>query len=121
MIVAGLGFRSTVSVQDLAEALSGLSPDALATASGKAPALAPLGLPVIAVPEEDLRGVGTLTESSRVRDLFGTGSLSEAAALVAAGPGARLVRKREVRGLVTVALAQSAPASCAAEDQKDQI
>ncbi len=49
-----------------------------------------------------------LTRSERVAERFGTGSVAEAAALAAAGPGARLVAPRVVStdGMATAAIAE---------------
>ena len=118
MIVAGLGFRSAASVTALADALAALGPDApapmaLATAAEKADAAvlralaARLGLPVVSVPADRLSGMETPTRSDRVQERFGTGSLAEAAALAAAGPGARLIvaRVTSACGMATAALA----------------
>jgi cobalt-precorrin 5A hydrolase len=118
MIVAGFGFRREASLDALSDALAqaggaeGVTH--LATLASKAPGLerlgGALGLPVIAVPAEALRGVATATRSERVEAMFDTGSVAEAAALVAAGPGARLLRARVVSadGTVTAALAEGA-------------
>lgn len=111
MIVAGLGFRSTATDADLAAALAlaGQAPDRLATLDAKTGALARLaqglGLPVVGVAEAAVRGLATPTRSARIEARFGTGSLAEAVALVAAGPGARLIGRRIKAGPVTVALA----------------
>lgn len=91
--------------------------DALATAARKAdsPALQALaarwGLPVIALPDDRLAAQTTPTESARVRAVTGTGSLAEAAALAAAGPGARLLAPRALSpdGQATAAIAHLAP------------
>lgn len=116
MIVAGFGFRSGASDTALREALARAGGPAgvthLATVAGKAGGLADLGrelgLPVIAVPEVALRGRATVTQSQRVAARFGTGSLAEAAALAAAGPGARLRGPRAVSadGMATAAIAE---------------
>lgn len=117
MIVAGIGFRSGATVAALTEALliaevrSEVHATALATDHSKAdsPVLcalaATVSLPVLAV---DVAGVETHTQSARVKEMFGTGSLAEAAALVAAGPGAMLLGARVVSsdGAATVALAK---------------
>ena len=106
MRVAGLGFRRGVAVAALREALDaaggprGLA--ALATISDKAAtgalvALAgELGLPICNVAADRLGGVATATRSERIESTFGTGSLAEAVALVAAGRNARLVSARAV-------------------------
>jgi len=116
MIFAGLGFRSAAPAASLAEALrlalakTTLQPEALATLPHKttAPALrdlaAVMGLPVHAVA---VAGQPTATQSPRIQAGFHTGSVAEAAALVAAGPGAQLVVSRVVSadGMATAAIA----------------
>ncbi|HPD90998.1 MAG: cobalamin biosynthesis protein [Rhodobacter sp.] len=97
MIVAGFGFSSRATAASLRAALvaTGAAPAALATLADKAGALAPLaralGLPVIAVtgplPDTD-------TQSPRSLAARGTGSVAEACALKAAGPGAVLLTPR---------------------------
>jgi cobalt-precorrin 5A hydrolase len=116
MIVAGFGFQSGASVAALQEALVRAGgPEGvthLATVAGKAEGLAPLGrvlgLPVVAVAEDAVRQQATLTQSDRVRARFGAGSVAEAAALAAAGPGARLRGPRVVSGdgTATAAIAE---------------
>jgi cobalt-precorrin 5A hydrolase len=117
MIVAGFGFRSGATLAALQDALARAGgPEGvthLATLAAKAGALEPLGkalgLPVVAVDAATLRGCGTLTRSSRVIDVFGTGSVAEAVALSAAGPGGRLQGPRVVSadGTATAAIAES--------------
>ncbi|MDP3261965.1 MAG: cobalamin biosynthesis protein [Tabrizicola sp.] len=116
MIVAGFGFRSGATLGALQEALakaggpSGVTH--LATLSAKAEGLRPLALaldlPVVALEAELLRGIPTPTRSSRVVAMFGTGSISEAAALAAAGEGACLRGPRSVSsdGTATAAIAE---------------
>jgi cobalt-precorrin 5A hydrolase len=106
MKVAGLGFRRDVTLASLREALvaaggsDGLA--AMATVSDKADAEAlkqlarECGVPIKAVPVEVLAGVETPTQSRLITEKFGTGSVAEAAALAAAGPGARLIATRAV-------------------------
>lgn len=118
MIVAGFGFRSGATPDALADALAraggaeGVTH--LATLAAKAAALEPLGraldLPVVALEPKALRGVPTPTRSDRVEALFGTGSVAEAAALAAAGPGALLRGPRAVSadGTATAAIAEGA-------------
>ncbi len=115
MIVAGFGFRSAVTLAGLQDALAraggaeGVTH--LATLSAKAEGLAELaavlGLPVVAVGPEVLAGQAVVTRSERVGALYGTGSVAEAAALAAAGPGARLRGARAVSadGTATAAIA----------------
>lgn len=106
MKVAGLGFKRDVDVASLREALAatgcaaGLA--AIATVSDKAEEAAlrslarELGVPIKAVPADALVGVATCTQSDLIKATFGTGSVAEAAALVAAGRGARLISTRTV-------------------------
>jgi len=103
VIVAGFGFRSSAGLSSLRAALvqaqHGLpSVTHLATASDKVPALVPLaealGLPLIGVLPERLVEAPTLTSSAASLAARRTGSVSEASALAAAGPGARLLSPR---------------------------
>lgn len=112
MRVAGIGFRAAATVDDLAAALAlAGQADALATDARKAGAAVMvalgqrLGLAVRAV---DVSGTETPTASARVTEAFGTGSVAEAAALVAAGRNARLVVGRVVapNGMATAAIAE---------------
>jgi len=116
MIVAGFGFRTGATLYALQDALERAGgPEGvthLATVATKAEELQVLGkvlaLPVVALDMEALRGVWTPTRSDRVAALFGTGSLAEAAALAAAGKGARLRGLRAVSadGMATAAIAE---------------
>lgn len=118
MRIAGIGFRAEAASSALSEALDhacgGALPDALATLDHKAdaPQMRALskatGLPVLPVTEQAVEGIETPTQSPRILARFGTGSLAEAVALVAAGPGARLVTARVLSqcGGVTVAIAE---------------
>jgi len=106
MRVAGLGFRRDVTLAALREALVAAGgPDglaAVATVSGKADAAAlqllarECNVPIRAIPVEALASVTTPTQSEFITAKFGTGSVAEAAALAAAGPGARLISARVV-------------------------
>ncbi len=106
MIVAGLGFSSAATAESLRSAYDGaaadLAVDALATAADKQghPALTELAktlaLPLHLVAPDDLAGQRTLTCSNRSRATHGTGSVSEASALAAAGQGARLLAPRQI-------------------------
>ncbi len=119
MIVAGFGFRAGATLAALQDALARAGgPERvthLATVAAKAGELMPLagvrGVPVIAVDAGDLPGQSVLTDSERVNALFGTGSVAEAAALAAAGPGARLWGPRVVstNGTATAAIAEGEP------------
>ncbi|MEQ6249661.1 cobalamin biosynthesis protein [Sulfitobacter sp. HNIBRBA3233] len=120
MRVAGFGFRggaALASLQDALQralALAGDDPlEALVTESAKsrAPVFRELAqvmaLPGLGIQLEDLQQLITPTQSRQVLDRFGTGSLCEAAALAAAGPGATLVAVRVVSGdgMATAAIA----------------
>ncbi|MGY6634129.1 MAG: cobalamin biosynthesis protein [Alkalilacustris sp.] len=106
MRVAGFGFRTAAGTDSLADALAraggaaGLT--ALAAPADKAGAAAltdlatRLGLPVRAVAPDRLAAMPTLTEAPRIRAARATGSVAEAAALAAAGPGARLTAPRAI-------------------------
>jgi cobalt-precorrin 5A hydrolase len=119
VIAAGFGFRSAATADSLADALAraGGTPNVLATAGDKAssPAFLHLaermGLPIAAIDTAALRAQTTLTQSHASRAARGTGSVAEAAALAAAGPGARLLSPRVVSadGMSTCALAEGAP------------
>ncbi|WP_421912458.1 cobalamin biosynthesis protein [Mesorhizobium sp.] len=124
MIVAGIGSRKGVGVEDVLAAIetaieahglamSALSALATATlkqdeeaipAAGRA-----LSVPVIIVDDATLRAASpdTLSKSVLSQSLAGTPSVSEAAALAAAGKGAKLLGPRTVVGSVTCALAIS--------------
>ncbi|RYJ00456.1 MAG: cobalamin biosynthesis protein [Acetobacteraceae bacterium] len=115
MIVAGFGFRAGATLAALRDALTRAGgPDGvthLATLAAKAQGLEPLGqvlgLPVLGLPPESLRDQPTLTRSTRVEALFGTGSVAEASALAAAGAGSTLrgPRVRSADGTATAAIA----------------
>lgn len=117
MIVAGFGFRASATLGSLRSAL-GMVADpgaitALATADDKATAacftalVRALNLPVHAIAAVDIAAMATFTQSPRVRQERATGSLAEAAALAAAGDGARLIAPRQISqdGKATCALA----------------
>lgn len=106
MKVAGFGFRQDVTLAALRDALLAAGGSeglvAVATISDKADAQAlkqlahECGLPIRAIPAETLAGINTPTQSIRIAENFGTGSVAEAAALAAAGPRARLIATRAV-------------------------
>ncbi|KQU54846.1 hypothetical protein ASG72_04350 [Bosea sp. Leaf344] len=125
-LIAGIGLRPDTPEQDIAEclaqalALAGLEAGALARIAtlqarigepGLAAVAAACGCPVTAIPDEALQGfeAGCATRSTRISALYGVGSVAEAAALAAAGPGGRLVQPRIATARVTCALARSAP------------
>lgn len=106
MIVAGFGFRSGVNSESLADALAraagAMHPDLFATieAKGDDPAMSKLAsqtlTPLQCVPRATYLAQETLTHSKASYEAHGTGSVAEAAALAAAGPGARLLGPRQI-------------------------
>ncbi len=116
MIVAGFGFRSEAGLESLLDALhrTGGRPEALATPEDKAAepvfrALARrLGLRIVAISPERLEAERTTTRSSVSLRHRRIGSVAEAAALAAAGPGGRLVGARTISSdrMATCALAE---------------
>ncbi len=119
MIVAGFGFRTGAAPSSLRDAFAMACADcdsagvtALAAPADKVAPLASLAaelsLPVIAVAPEALERVSTTTISPASIAARRTGSVAEAAALAAAGPGARLLAARRVSSdrMATCAIAQ---------------
>lgn len=117
-IIAGFGFRSGAKLPSLRDALAQAqtghpAPSALAAPADKAAHLAPLaqslGLTVIAVGAGALEAVETITCSSVSFAARRTGSVAEAVALAAAGPGACLLTARHISSdrMATCAIAQS--------------
>ncbi|SIO32535.1 cobalt-precorrin 5A hydrolase [Rhodovulum sp. ES.010] len=106
MRVAGFGFRKGADMGSLSDALAQAGgTDALTTLAAPedkagdpclADLAARLGLPIHAISQAALATPATLTEAPRVRAARGTGSVAEATALVAAGPGARLTGPRQI-------------------------
>lgn len=128
MIIAGIGSRKGVSEQQVLDAISATLAeyqikasqlDAIATARLKQHEEAifsagrKLGLEVLVIGDVELAEAGKKTSSRSDLSLTLTGapSVSEAAALAAAGQGARLLGPRRVLESVTCALAQSGDAS----------
>jgi len=123
MIVAGIGFRAQATTAALRAALdaaqnaapAGCNITALAVFAEKAdsPALQALArdtnLTLHALTRDQIAQTPTPTQSPRIQTLFATGSLAEALALTAAGPGARLITPRHTSpdGTATAALAES--------------
>lgn len=117
MIVAGFGFRAGTGLESLRAALAlaqrGVAPVThLATAYDKAATLAPLaralGLPMAEVTGDTLAATATPTQSAASQKAYGTGSVAEATALAAAGPGAHLLCPRQISPdrMATCAIAQ---------------
>lgn len=123
MIVAGVGFSSQCSAEELADLVrraqttAGLDARALATAAWKADAASLkaaadiLALPILAVERAQLAAADScvLTESAASRTAADVGSVAEAAALAAAGPRARLLLPRIASAHATCALSQGEP------------
>ncbi|MBW6391675.1 cobalamin biosynthesis protein [Halomonas sp. Y3S6] len=117
MRVVGFGFRRAAPLASLADLLAQLEArygpvDRLAAAASKqalAQALGGVrGIEVIAVDDEALPSVVTLTYSCHSLKARGTGSVAEAVALLAAGPGASLLEPRLVSAdrMATAALSR---------------
>ncbi len=118
MIVAGFGFRRSVTRDSLEDAFSlacaGLQPDGVATVEGKAVEDVFVAfakghdLAMLAVTPAALAAQQTVTQSDASRAAHGTGSVAEAAALAAAGARAQLLVMRVIStdGRATCALAQ---------------
>lgn len=116
-LVAGVG-ASTDAPAGAAEALlaTALAGAGLARASvaevatidrrAGDPVVTSLGLPVRAFTAEALAAVDVPTPSEAVRAAVGTASVAEAAALLAAGPGAELVVTKQAGAEATVAVAR---------------
>lgn len=106
MRVAGFGFNDQASEASLYAALvlaggsTGLGALATLTQKAASPAFLALaqtlGLPVIVIDPALLAGQATITRSVRIIERFKTGSVSEALALIAAGPNARLIGPRAI-------------------------
>ena len=115
MIVAGFGMRADVTEASLQEALdqTGYAPDAIATVADKAEFVAfqafarAQNLPIQTVSQDSLDQAQTQTQSQASLQHRGTGSVAEAAALIAAGTGATLISTRKISNdrLATCAIA----------------
>jgi len=117
MIVAGFGFRGAATAESLRDALARAAGErrvtAFAAPADKAQAACldqladEMGIAVHAIAASDLSRQTTATEAPPVRAARGTGSVAEAAALAAAGPGGRLLAPRSISAdrLATCAIA----------------
>ena len=105
MRIAGIGCRPGTPAEVLAAVIMGAGADALATIPAREPELRPvarlLDLPLHLVA---VAGIVTPTQSPRVLEAFGTGSIAEAAAIAAGG---RLIQPRRAFGPVTIAIAEA--------------
>lgn len=113
MRVAGIGCRANAPSATVRRLLTDAAPvdlvAGLLTRTGQVqPVAASLGLRFFAVDEGDLQGTVTPTVSPRVGARFGTGSVAEATALIAAGRNARIVEVRRVSpdATATIAIAE---------------
>jgi cobalt-precorrin 5A hydrolase len=123
MIVAGLGFRTTCTANELVALIGRVGeaagahvealavPDFKAGASALATAAAILAIEVRPVTRAALAEVQRLCPSRSAAALaaVGVASVAEACALAAAGPGGRLLAPKAASGAATCALAMSAP------------
>ncbi len=124
-ITAGIGLRPGTSEADILVCLNetlaaaGIGNERLARLATLASRFAEPGLvaaaqscalALVAIPDEALAGyeAACATRSTRIVGLYGVGSVAEAAALAAAGPGAILVQPRIATARVTCALARGA-------------
>jgi cobalt-precorrin 5A hydrolase len=122
MIVAGIGCRKGASADDIgavigaALARAGFATKALDLIAApelkrgeQGIAAAALGVPLVLIPEADLKTAGARAEtrSERVLALIGIPSVAEAAALAGGGLSARLILPRIAVGSATCALAVS--------------
>jgi len=117
MIVAGFGFRGAATADSLRDALARAAGERQVTAfaapqdKAQAGCLSELAVEMAvgirAIAPDDLSRQHTPTEAPRVRAARGTGSVAEAAALAAAGTGAKLLAPRSISAdrLATCAIA----------------
>jgi len=116
-LVAGVGASTGAPAAEVAALLEAVLADAglarqsvaeVATLDRKSaePGIVALGLPVRGFPADALAAVRVPTPSEVVRAAVGTPSVSEAAALLAAGPGAELVVAKRASANATVAVAR---------------
>jgi precorrin-3B C17-methyltransferase/precorrin-6y C5,15-methyltransferase (decarboxylating) CbiE subunit/precorrin-6Y C5,15-methyltransferase (decarboxylating) CbiT subunit len=124
-VVVGVGCSTAATAAEaralIGEALDGLgldlaAVDEVATIDRRVdhPAVAGLGPPVRGFTADDLAAVTVPRPSAVVEAAVGTPSVAEAAALLAAGPGARLAVAKRAGATVTVAVALASPAPGAA-------
>ena len=123
VIVAGVGCRKAISAAQVESAIdsallhNGLAahqleriavPAVKGAEAGIVAAAAARGVPLMLITQNALEAadVHTLTRSTRSMDTLNVHSVAEAAALAAAGPGARLLAPRIAVGPVTCALAE---------------
>ena len=114
MVIAGFGCRTGATPDSFRSALAaaGIRPDALAVPADRAAVIAEFaegqGLSVRPIDADLLDGLDTPTRSTVSLASRGVGSVAEAVALAAAGPGARIVVPRLISSdrMATCAIAQ---------------
>ena len=116
MIVAGVGCTARATGAEIGalvvQVAQGRALAALACLEMRVGQIGPvaerLGLPVLVVRAARIEGVQTPSLSPRIMAQYGTGSVAEACALVAAGTGAEIIAARQISGArqATCALAQ---------------
>ena len=105
-VIAGFGFRQIATISSLLDALerasNGIEITGLASPTDKCAhkamrdLSAKLDLPLYPIDPVDLQAKVTPSLSPAALHARGTGSVAEASALIAAGPTAILMRKREI-------------------------
>lgn len=109
-LVVGVGTSSDASPQEVAALIGATLVEAVATIDRRVdhPAVVGLGFPVRAFTAQQLAEVDVPTPSDIVAASVGTSSVCEAAALLAAGPGAELVVTKRKNAVATAAVARRA-------------
>ena len=109
-LVVGVGTSSDASPQEVAALVGATLVEAVATIDRRVdhPAVVGLGFPVRAFTAQQLAEVEVPTPSDIVAANVGTPSVCEAAALLAAGPGAELVVTKRKNAVATAAVARRA-------------
>ncbi|MDQ6615426.1 MAG: precorrin-3B C(17)-methyltransferase [Actinomycetota bacterium] len=116
-LVAGIGTSTNAPPEDVAALLAqtlaeaGLAPESVAEVATidrreSQAAIVALGYPIRSYPARQLAGISVPTPSAAVQAAVGTPSVCEAAALLAAGPGAELVVAKRSGRTATVAIAR---------------
>jgi cobalt-precorrin 5A hydrolase/precorrin-3B C17-methyltransferase len=109
--VVGVGCSTDATPADVRavvdQALAGRRAERVATVDRRAdhPAVLALGLPMQSFPSADLAAVDVPNPSTAVADAVGTPSVAEAAALLAAGAGGRLLTPKQKNATATAAVA----------------
>ena len=114
MVIAGFGCRAGATRESVRSALAaaGVRPDRLAVPEDRAAVIAGFaegeGLSVLPIAADRLSRMDTPTRSDLSLIHRGVGSVAEAVALAAAGPGARIIVPRVISSdrMATCAIAQ---------------